>query len=524
MEINLNALVQPRSVYSVIGNLCKNPQALRDPEIVLTERDFYQEFHKVIFSAIYNLAYSSAETTSINEIDIDNYLAPYTQLYQIWEKGNGRGYIRDSIEHSNVKTFKSNYERLKKFSLLRHYVENGIDISDLYDYNSPDLRVQKEGMERIDSMKVQDIIDHYTVKMMNIRDSFNIGRESGKFKAGDDLETFLEDLNKAPDYGYPFQNGFYNAIFRGMRRTKFMLRSAGTGTGKTRQALLDMCTVSCDMIYDYDRGWISSGPSYPSLFISTELEKREVQAIMLAFITGVDEDVIKEGCYGQEILERLQIGMEVLKRAPIYCEYESDFSIADIETIIERNIIENNVKYVAFDYIQITPKLSRTMAQAFGGNLREDQILVQFSAALKLLAAKYDVFMESSTQLNRTSKDVDNRDETALRGGSATADKVDHGLITFNVTSKDLENLKHILMRGFTQVPNYSHWIYKNRGGKHPKAIIWSYMNLGTMRETPLFVTDRDYNLINISEIHIDFTEDEEEVSQETEETVHLKF
>lgn len=509
---NIQALIQPRSIYSVIGNLCKDPQQLREPEIVLTDKDFPQEFHKIVFGAIYNLAYDNAETTRITEIDIDNYLASYSQHYKIWEKNNGFGYVRDAIEHANPKTFKSNYERLKKFALLRHYVSHGFDISDLYDFESPDLKVQDDGMKTIDKMNVQQIMEHYSLKMMRIRDEFTVGQESRDFKAGDDLDTLLEDLNKEPEFGYPFKNGFYNAIFRGMRNQKFMLRSAGTGTGKTRQALADVCNVAVDTIYDIDNGrWIPNGQSVPALFISTELEKREVQTIMLAYISGINEQIIKDGRFAGDAALRLQKAIEILKRSPIYCVYVDDFSIADIEQIIERHIIEFNVRLVAFDYIQMTPKLSRTMQNAFGSGLREDQILVQFSAALKILANKYDVFIESSTQLNRAWKENENRDTSSLRGGSATADKVDHGILTFKATAKDHESLKHILERGFSaKKPNYSHWIYKNRSGRS-NLIIWTGMDLGTMREIPLFVTDTDFNLItDISQINITFEQEEQ--------------
>ncbi|WP_205128510.1 DnaB-like helicase C-terminal domain-containing protein, partial [Salmonella enterica] len=102
--------------------------------------------------------------------------------------------------------------------------------------------------------------------------------------------------------------------------------------------------------------------------------------------------------YSDVVLRRLKKAIEILKRAPIFCEYVNDFSISDIETIIERHIIENNIQECAFDYIQMTPKLSRTMASAFGNHLREDQILHQFSSSLKILAEKYDIFIASSTQ------------------------------------------------------------------------------------------------------------------------------
>lgn len=246
MMPNTNVLNPTRAIYSVIGHLCKHPQSLRETEVSLNEKDFSQEFHKVIFSAIHNIAYSNAETTNLNEIDLDNYLASYPQLYKVWEKHGGLIYVRDSIEHANDKTFKLSYERLKKFSLLRHYIENGFDVSDLYNYQSLDLIDQDKGMKTIDKMTVQEIIEHYSLKMMRIRDEFNVGQESKNFKAGDDLDTLLDDLNAEPEFGYPFMNGFYNAIFRGMREQKFMLRSAGTGTGKTRQALADICNVAID--------------------------------------------------------------------------------------------------------------------------------------------------------------------------------------------------------------------------------------------------------------------------------------
>lgn len=510
-----NALNPTRATYSVIGNLCENPHLLREPEIEIAERDFSQEFHKIVFGAINNLAYSSYETTKISEVDIDNYLAPFPQLYKIWEKHDGMKYVRDSIEHAAADTFRANYSRLKKFSLLRHYVENGIDVSDIFDYKSIDLKVRTDAMKALDKMSTQDIIEHYSLKLMKVKSEFSNAEDTESFMAGDGADDLLEQLNKEPEFGNPFKNGFYNKIFRGKRKTKFMLRSAGTGTGKTRQALADMCNAAADELFDLDKmRWVSNGPAIPTLYISTEIDKQEVQTILIAFISGVDEDIIKDGGYGPVILERLQKAIQILKRIPLYCEYISDFSIADIEEIIERYILEENIQECAFDYIQMTPKLSRTMMSSFGTGLREDQILVQFSAALKTLAKKYDIFMESSTQLNRSAKDAENRDTQSLRGGSATADKVDHGILTFKVTAKDHDNLKHILERGFYKKPNYSHWVYKNRGGTHANVIVWTHMNLGTMREEMLFVTDIDYNPIDIQPIDIDYMTEDENVEQ----------
>lgn len=513
------ALNPTRSIYSVFGNICNDPNFLKSPEVVLASRDFVQQFHKIVFIALNNLAYSDIEVSNITPIDIDNYLSSYPVYYKIWDENDGVRYIDDAKNHANNQMFHSDYERLKKYSLLRNYVEEGFDVSDIYDYKSHDLKELNESSQKLEEMTTVEIIEHYTQKMNKIREDWNT--ESGDvldFKAGDDLDTLLDRIQKDPDLGYPFQNGYYNKLFRGMRKGKFLLRSASTGAGKTRQAIRDVCTVACKEIYVTGKGWVSLGPACPALFISTELDKEEVQLIMLAFITGISDSVIKDGNYDAGTALRLNKGLEVLKESPLYASYIGDFSISDIEMKIEQYIINEGVEYVSFDYVQMVPKLSKTMQQNFGQNLREDQILVHFSAALKNIATRYNIFLESSTQLNRGSKEVENRDATSLRGGLATADKIDHGVLLFKATSQDKTKLKHILSKGFTnqKEPNYSHWVYKNRAGLD-HVILWTQLDLGTMREELLFATDYDYNLIeDIVPLEFNFVNDDGEVIEDT--------
>lgn len=506
-RINLTNLDPVRSVFTVLGIICNCPKILRNPDMPLSESDFYKPFHKNIFAAINNIAFTDVTVEKISAIDIDNYLAQYPQNYKIYEQHKGFEYISSAIKNVNMKTYKSNYDRVKKFSMLRDYVEGGIDVKDLYNYDLTDLKQQEEQMKNLDKMNIDQITDYFNTKMLNLRNKWSIGDKRKSFMAGDGLRDLLQKLKTEPEMGYPFANGFYNSIFRGMRPKKFMLRSAGTGVGKTRFSLADMCNVSTDEIWDNNqKKFIKNGPAFPSLFISSELEQEELQTGMLAHVTGVDEDIIKDGNYGQKIAERLEYGIKILERAPIYAEYVDDFSINDIESIIVEHILEHNVSYIAFDYIQLVPKLARTMQEAFAGSLREDQVLVQLSAALKLIANKYDVYMVSATQINRNAKEHENRDTMSLRGGSATADKVDHGVMMFRVTAKDLENLKHIIEKGYDLKPNFCHYVYKNRGGRWSSVIIWTQYNGGTITEKELFVTDNDFNKLDIKNLHVEIT------------------
>lgn len=80
----------------------------------------------------------------------------------------------------------------------------------------------------------------------------------------------------------------------------------------------------------------------------------------------------------------------------------------------------------------------------------------------------------------------------------ATADKADHGIITLPVGVKERELLLELTKSGIgTKVPTIGHYIFKNRGGGWKGVVVWTYFNMGNMREEDCFVTDLNYKLIN---------------------------
>ncbi|MGL5625016.1 DnaB-like helicase C-terminal domain-containing protein, partial [Cetobacterium sp.] len=164
------------------------------------------------------------------------------------------------------------------------------------------------------------------------------------------IDTLLEDLNKKPDYGVGFLNKYFNTIFRGMRFGKLMIKSAGTGIGKTRTALADIAAVSATHIWDMEKSqYIKQENIHHSSFISTEIEVKQLQSCLLAIISGVNEGVIKNGNYSKEVYDRLQKGIQIIKNSPITLHYINDFSILDIENIIEQDILESDSKFIFFD-------------------------------------------------------------------------------------------------------------------------------------------------------------------------------
>lgn len=295
-------------------------------------------------------------------------------------------------------------------------------------------------------------------------------------------------------------------------------------THNTRQAMKDMLFVSATERYLPGYGtWQDLGPAVPTLMISTELNKTELQTIALAYITGLTTSQIEDGNFNVGEQERLEKGVEIIKKSNIKFVYIDDFSANDIQMLIEEHVMKYDTKIVVFDYIQSTPKLTRTLQDGYGHQLREDEVLAGLSRRLKFLAEKFDIFIMSATQLNAKSKDdslFNSRDANAIRGSRAVVDKIDYGIILARPTPLDLKALsKSVGKEGFGDMtPDYATFVYKNRAGLD-HIVLWSKNNLGNMNDQFMYATDYNYNLIDVKEIEA-FVGYEEEYQEETNDEV----
>lgn len=491
-------LIPKRTISNLIGSLCKKPRLYFEmkPELK-PKKDLNDIFYVPVYKAVARMIINNPEIEKITEIDIDNAIAQDSKEYSLYNESNGFETVRKIIKASNPDLFHQNYETIRKFSLLRDFNANGFSVRDILDLESLDLERRSQQIEEFEKMTLDDIINIMNNKLINVKNRWNLDGVAKSYKASDGIDSLLDSMNEKPDYGIPFANKYYNTIFRGMRRGKLLIRSAGTGGSKTRNALADLVMACCDELYDFEKkDFVRNGICNAGTFISTELELKELQTCMLAIITGVNEKVIKDGHYSEEVAWRLSRGVEIIKRSSIHLHYIPDFTVQEIEQIIEKDILTHNVCYVWFDYIQNCSKLSKSTSQNYGGLIaREDQILLQLSSSLKLICDKYNVFMGTSTQLNRNAKEHDMRDTTAIRGGSAIIDKANFATMMFRTTAKDIQNLEHILKTGRYKKPTFCHYVYKNRDGMS-NIIIWTIMNMGNMREETCFCTNMDFELL----------------------------
>lgn len=518
--MDFEGLVDKRNIFLLFGCYCNNPKLILDDKYKTTINDFNETFHTKIWGALVNIAKKS-KPLKITAVEIENELSLFKSSLDIWNVNDGFHYIERAIQETkdkvcNVDLYRDN---VRKYSILRNAVENlGMDISFIYEeydeLDSTDMRLQEkeQKMNKFNKMTSNDVLREITLKILDFKnlwdDSFS---DNYSFTVGDGIDELIEDLQSQTDcWGYPYQSAYLTTIYRGMRNKKFIIRSSKSGGGKSRSSMTDACNIGCDKIYDWSKKeWISTGNQDSVLYISTELTKEEIQTCILAHICGIEEDRLSIWQdITQEELKIIMESKEIMKNCKVYGEYMPDFTIDSISDMIESHILSHSITHCFFDYINDSPSLYSYYIQKTGVKLQTHQILFLFSASLKQLCNKYDIFLGSSTQLSSNWKEE--KDANALKGSKAIIEKADGGMLALPVTPFDIKKLKPILDSGFYDIPNYSYHIFKNRGGRWNDIVVWTKLNMGTMREKDCFVTDNDYNLISdIEKTILEFTFDD---------------
>lgn len=477
-----------------------HPQYLSETDKYrLTINDFSNNFEKYVFVAIYNLYKDGA--TNISVLDIDNYFNTHPAAKATFEKQNGIEYLQDALDFCQADNFPFYYRRLKKFNCLNELKAQGIDTSCFYeeDYSNPKA---KEINDKFENMEISQIFDIVKRSIMKVETDFATGDASETALASKDILGLIKELQIRPEVGAPLQGKYFNTVSRGARRTKFYIRSASSGTGKTRAALGDACNLAYPIRFNpVNWRWEWKGSCERTLFIATEQELSEIQTLILAYLTGFNEEKILYGIYNDEeyrvVLEAVKV-MEFFKENLLVVRL-SNPNIEQIKAVIRQNWMLYNIKNVFYDYIFSSPSLLNEFRDL---KIREDVALMMFSTALKDMAVEMGLFIMSSTQTNAKAEDDTKavKNESVIRGARSIIDKCDLACVISRVTKEEEELLSEVIEK-VGIVPNQVADIYKVRRGRYTNVRIWSTVDLGTCRKKDLFITNDRMEVIEDFEV-----------------------
>lgn len=480
--------------FQIIGILMQNPSFLsKVDKYNLTISDFSSYFERIIFNAIQGLYSQGAE--KLDAIDIENFINNSAAAKEIFKNNNGIEFLQDAKELSKEENFDYYYNHLKKINLLKNLKKNGIDISDIY---CEDLT--KDESERInkkfEELSINEIIEIIKRKILKIEKDFVQNEVTETISSFTGAQEILEDIENGEDIGLPLQGVFLNEIMSGARKGTLTIRAAASSVGKTRNLVGDACFLAFPFRYDsVNKRWKQEGSCEKVLLIVTEQNHKEIQKMILAYLTNINESKFRYGNFTKE--EQL-----IIKQALyIWEKYRNNLLISKmpnptnelIKNIIRENVLMNGVEYVFYDYIFIGPAL---LNEFRGFNLRNDELLLILSTTLKDLAAELNIFVMTATQVNANADDNrEIRNEASLAGGRATINKADYGFIMARPTKQELEILASYIEK--YGKPTLVTDVFKVRSGQWTQVRIWSEFNHGTLRKKDLFITDSRLDIID---------------------------
>lgn len=481
----------------------KKPSLLSEKDKYnLQPSDFESRFERYIFIAILNSYTNGAQ--SLSEIDIDNYLMEHKDQYLLFQQNNGISYLQDALDMSTPENFEYYYNRIKKFNCLKDLKKSGFDISEFYEENELNPK-QFEINQRFETLKPKDIFDGLKRRIYKVEGEYVEGDASITTDVSVGIDELLEKLKNSPDAGARFQGKYFNTVTRGARKGKYYIVSFPSGGGKTRLLLGEACYLAFPMRYSWETmEWKITGNAEKTLFIATEQAKEEIQTMVVAYLTGINEDVILYGHFTKEQQTIIDQAKEVIKK------YKNNLMIVQIpmpsveivKSVIRQNCIVNDTKNVFFDYIFSNPALLNEFRDL---RIREDVALLMLSTALKDLAVEQDVFMMSATQLN-SSQDTNEKgikNQNSIRGSKSIVDKADIAMIGGLVPDDQRDQIAPYVAK--YGMPTQVYDVYKVRRGKWTNLKIWSNVDLGTCRRSDVFVTDSNIKEIEVPIMEVNF-------------------
>ena len=496
------------SLY-VLSCLMRDPLLLQNEKYAFVKTDFYKPLQQMVFYAIFNMAQEGVE--KITPTDVDLHLKQYTAQYEYYKQNKGYEFVLQcyqTTEGSDLKQFDKYYNRLKKFSVLRDLESMGIDTSAFYDTNQIALNRDIED-EKLNKLTLEQILNAVRSNLVDIENR-HIGKDEGTSQdASKGMRNLVQELQANPEVGLPLDGEIVNFAARGARLGKLYTYSAPSGSGKTRYMVGNACAISLPYIDAQSnqvvmRGTVERNDYQKILFVTTEQQADEIQTMILSYVASVNEKTILLGNYSPAELDRVQKALDIIDvfGKNIIIEVIPDPSIAMLKARLTKYIIQDNIEYIFYDYIFSSPGL---LSEFRDVAVREDVALMMLSNSLKEIAAMYNVFIQSATQLNDgwSKREIGLRDQNCIRGSKAIADKIDIGMIGVRINDEEMkqiqtmwEELKRQKPSKYIHEPNIVIDIYKNRRGEMNSVKIFRYFDYATCHAEDLFVTDASYKAI----------------------------
>lgn len=363
--------VDRNTIIQILGGLMQKPELLSDIDKYLLEpSDFSNPLDKFIFTAIYNLYTNGAEL--IHAADIDNYLKDNAFATELIEKENGLIFLQDCETNADYRNFEYYYNKLKKINLVRELKMSQYKIDNIYCEDILNEDYSKIN-EKFEQLTVQEIINSLKISVSNIENKYCLNNILEESKPSDTIRERVKEWKQKPEVGCMLQGDIFNTITRGGRKGKLYIRSAGSGVGKTRSMVGDACNIAYPIRYDPKIGkWISTGSCEKVLYVMTEQDTEEIDTMIMAYLTGYNEDVFTYGTFDENDI-RIKTAIDIMERFSDNMNYAKipDPCSSVVKNLFRRRNLQDGIENFFYDYIFSSPAMLNEYRDL---KIREDKL------------------------------------------------------------------------------------------------------------------------------------------------------
>lgn len=341
------------------------------PEVleVLSEKDFYRETHRKIFTAMMDL-FERNEPADL--ITVTNILKEQGQL----ESVGGATYLAELVDTIPMATNAAHYAKIvHEKATLRRLMERAASITTRCFEDRGD---------------VEDILDFAE------RSIFEISEDKVR-PAFHALADILTDTYKAVEQAYENKilvtgvpTGYHelDQLTSGFQPGDLVIIAGRPSMGKTALAL--NITQSATAV-----------TGTPSAIFSLEMSKEQLSLRLLSSEARIDSSKMRGGFLKESDLARINRAAGTLYDLPIYIDDSPAISALEIRAKARRMKMEKGLGLIVIDYLQ----LMRGRASAE----RRELEISEISRSLKALAKELNIPVVALSQLNRKVEERSNK-------------------------------------------------------------------------------------------------------------------
>lgn len=359
--------ILPHSIeaeQAILGGLLLDNQAFDKISDKISEDDFYQQEHRFIYTAIYELAQSDKP---FDPITLSTVLKSQGHL----EKAGGEYYLYELSKNTpSAANLVAYAEIVRERSVLRQLISTASNIADIAYFPK--------------GRKTSDLLDEAERRVFEIAEQ--TVRGSGPIKVNQFVSHAIDkidELYKSDEAITGLPTGYYDLdeMTSGLQEADLVVVAGRPSSGKTCMAI----NIAENAAINGDK---------PVLVFSMEMPGEAIAMRMLSSLGRIDQHRLRTGKLTDEDWPKISTAVSLLSKANLYIDDTPALSPSEVRARARRLAREQGpIGLIVIDYLQLM--------QMHGFRENRTMEISEISRSLKAIAKEMKAPVIAISQLNR---------------------------------------------------------------------------------------------------------------------------